>query len=275
MKTLTKDLTITAFGATTSIATAVLLALVETHLNIAIYSFSFLFVIPVGSFMAGLLAATGYVLGARFFNHRPGALLVLSILAVSTSTFFIVHYLNYNWLQIGIFQVHVRDHIPFKEYLRLVLTHAAIETRHFGSTGELGTLGYVYAGLQILGFSFGGLGAYCWLLTMPYCETCSKYFAHKVTIDRYADDPDKLVAFMETLVSALKADHVAKAIKLYKDFGSSELKGRPVRIQLKLWGCKKCARNAFRFTVSKLNGNTWDEISDLKQEGVTQEKLSV
>jgi hypothetical protein len=65
-----QDFLVSGLGATTSIITAVILVAIDLRFNFSLYSWMFWFVIPAGAFACGLVAASGYYLGARLFNHR-------------------------------------------------------------------------------------------------------------------------------------------------------------------------------------------------------------
>lgn len=76
MKRLAQDLVVTAFGVVTSIATALLLFVVEQSFSVSLYTWTVWFVIPVGAMLAGFVAASGYYAGARLFGHRPTPLIL-------------------------------------------------------------------------------------------------------------------------------------------------------------------------------------------------------
>lgn len=107
-----QDLLVTAFGLATSVAIAVLLVLIEIRWELAIYTFTFWFIIPVGAIGAGLVAAGGYYLGARLFNHRPTSILLFNMLGISVGTFFLIHFLTYSFFEPSVItsKAAIRDH---------------------------------------------------------------------------------------------------------------------------------------------------------------------
>ena len=60
-----QDLIVTGFGIVTSGLTALILALVESKFGLALYSFMWWFVIPVGALLSGFAAAKGSSLKRR------------------------------------------------------------------------------------------------------------------------------------------------------------------------------------------------------------------
>jgi hypothetical protein len=106
-----QDFLVTAIGVFTSIVTAVILVVVDLKFDFSLYSWMFWFVVPVGAILCGFAAASGYYFGARLFNHRPTGVLLLNMAAVSVTTFFVIHYLNYYFMEIDGRSVH--NFLPF------------------------------------------------------------------------------------------------------------------------------------------------------------------
>jgi hypothetical protein len=135
------------------------LALAETKLGFAFYSFTWLFVIPVGALLSGFVAASGYYFGAKVFNHRPTRLMLFNMISVAITTYFLINYLNYSLLEVK--GQPVSEMVSFGKYLDIILSHQSMEFRirgsKLGEIGDLGNFGYVTAALQILGFAVGGL----------------------------------------------------------------------------------------------------------------------
>ena len=176
-----EDLLVGLCGFVTSLVTAVILWRVELGFGFAFYSWMFWFIVPVGALLAGFAGASGYYAGARVFNHRPTPLLLLNVLLASVGTFFTIHYLSYITSEIE--GKSVSDYVSFGQYLDIAIRSTSMEFRFratkIGATSELGGLGYGVAILQIMGFAAGGLAVYGYLMSIPYCEKCSRYFSAK------------------------------------------------------------------------------------------------
>ncbi len=188
-----EDFLVALCGLVTSLLTALILWLIETRFGFAFYTWTFWFVIPAGALLSGFAGASGYYAGSWFFGHRPTRLLLLNIVAASIATFFLIYYLSYITLQIAGKQVS--DYVPFWQYLDIAIRSTSMEFRYrgavkLGSTGELGSFGYVVSILQILGFAAGGFVVYAHLVSQPYCEKCSRYLSGKGRQARYTGDAE-------------------------------------------------------------------------------------
>src|SRR5688572_26158630 len=93
---LVEDLIVTGFGLITSTAVAWASWWLATKWDMAVYPFMVNFVIPIGAMGCGIVAATGYWIGARLFNHRPSRTLLFNIVLVSITTFFVIHHFHYD-----------------------------------------------------------------------------------------------------------------------------------------------------------------------------------
>lgn len=272
MRRLSEDLLVTACGAVTSLLTAGLLYGIEEFFGVSVYTWTFWFVIPAGALFAGFAAATGYWGGARLLNHRPSSLLLLNMVGVSISTFFLVHYLSYYNLTIE--GVPVRSALPFTTYLDTVLTHASmsfhLRTAKLGSTGELGVLGYGYALLQIAGFAVGGFCVYAWLQAQPFCQRCERYFTRVSRAHRFTDDPNAVQGLAEQTFPLIEAELFSEAIAAWSQFGAKDAKaGRHLRTEVSIYRCKACTEHFLRFAVAKRKGDNWDDIPQLTVQGRT------
>jgi hypothetical protein len=278
MNRTTQDFVVAASGLLTSILIAVILSWIQRNLEIALYSVMFWFIIPAGAIGTGFLAASGYYLGAILFGHRPSSLFLFNMIAVSISTFFLIHYLNYSYLEID--GQAVSSLIPYSQYLDIVIQHTSLDFRlnaaQLGSSGELGELGYVYALLQILGFSIGGYTTYRWLLTKPYCRDCSKYYAHKGRQVRYAKETDELTSTVKQISELLQPRKLSNAIQLHSQLGHiKRLGGEEFRTTIQLRHCKSCHNHWFGFTTQKYSGRNWNDIAELSYYTVTDEQLDI
>src|SRR4051812_1746689 len=88
-----EDCTVSGFGMATSGAVAYASHYMAVHWDFAPFTWMANFVIPVGALLCGFVAATGYWIGARLFNHRPTRMLAVHILIISLGTYFTIHQL--------------------------------------------------------------------------------------------------------------------------------------------------------------------------------------
>ena len=158
--------------------------------------------------------------------------------------------------------------ISFGQYIGVVLRHQSMEFRirgaKLGETGDLGSLGYVMAVLQVLGFAVRGLCVYWHLRAAPYCEACGKYLKKQSSTTRYTNDTEKLQYVYSGLLAELQKGSSPVAIQLLSGFGTPTLlKGMKLNIELKLWKCVTCPEEFFEAAVNQWNGKDWKAISEL------------
>jgi hypothetical protein len=273
-----QDLIVGLCGFVTSLLTAVILWWVEAKFGLALYTWMFWFVIPVGALLAGFAGASGYLAGSWFFGHRPTRLLLLNIVLASVATFLLIHFLSYMTLQID--GKRVSDYIPFTRYLDIAIRSTSMDFRlrtvRLGSTGELGAFGYVVAFLQVCGFAAGGLAVYGHLMSLPYCEKCSRYLSAKGRQERYTADAEGFKSAWAQVLDSLNAGGVAAAISRHAAFGSAtNQKNCHLRSVVRIRYCKMCGQHWARFVVEKRNGSTWKEIPELSVASFTNEPVTV
>ena len=273
-----EDLLVGLCGFVTSLMTAIILWWVERRFGFAFYSWMFWFIVPVGALLSGFAGASGYYAGARIFNHRPTLLLLLNVLLASVCTFLTIHYLSYITLEID--GKAVSDYVPFGQYLDIAIRSISMEfrfrTTEIGATGVLGGAGYVVAILQVLGFAVGGLAVYCYLVSVPYCQKCSRYFSRKGEQIRYTDDAEGLQSSTGQVFSDFGNGAVASAIEKHRTFGNPKFqKGNYLRSMIEVRHCKCCGQHWVKYAVEKQSGDDWKEIPTLTAAGVTDQAVYI
>ena len=273
-----QDVLVGFAGLATSLVTALILWRMELALDFAFYSWMFWFVIPVGAILSGFAGASGYYAGARLFNHRPTRLLLLNIILASVATFLMIHFLSYVTLSID--GTAVRDRISFLQYLDLSIQSTSMEFRYrtteLGGTGQLGGLGYGVASLQVLGFALGGLAVYGYLTSVPYCDTCSRYFANKGKRIRFTSDAEALHASTAQVLTDIQQGAIASAVEGHGRHGNTKYqKGNHLKSVVEVRYCANCGKHWVKHVVEKLSGSDWKEIPDLTAEIFTKELVEI
>jgi hypothetical protein len=276
MKTGSQDMAIAAFGAVTSVLTACILVAIEQYFDFSFYGFMLWLIIPVGAVFSGCAAATGYYVGARLFGYRPTALLLLHMIAISVGTFFLVHYLNYLTLQVD--GQHISDVLPFGNYLDILLRHQSLQfssrSAQHVSTGELGSWGYAYALLQIIGFALGGLCIFSFLHSLTYCQKCSRYLANGGSSTRYTTDSEAFSTFIQEFATHFNKNELQEAIVQHAQFGKAKYRRDTyLKSVLQLKRCKECGIHWLDMSPQKRSGRTWIEISEWRMATFHQGEL--
>jgi hypothetical protein len=273
-----QDFLVSGLGALTSVLTAAILAAIDLKFDFSIYSWMVWFVIPVGAICCGLVASSGYYLGARLFNHRPTRILLFNMVGISISTFFLIHYLNYYLMRVD--GTAVRDLLPFSQFLDLELSHTAmqfsIRAHPVGTPVELGSWGYLYAVLQMLGFAIGGVFVYFNLKSLAYCDTCSRYLVKKGIQTRYTADSDTLTKAVTEIMQCFSERRFQDAISAHaKAAGYENSTGMTLRSRVEVKRCKDCNQHWLKFTVSKkAKKDEWEDIGQLGYEAFCVEPIT-
>ncbi len=269
-----KQVLVAVFGITSSLLTGIILALIEVFTGFAIYSWSFWFIIPVGALLAGFGGASGYYAGAMLFQQKPAGGVLFNMVAASVSTFLLVHYIPYYLFEVE--GIRVKDAISFWQYLGFSFTHTSLKLiRGSASTGELGSLGYVHAALQLIGFSLGGLGVFGWLSGNPYCDKCSRYLKKTDQQDRYRFERESLVQDMGKFSALLERQNLREAVRFHnEEMGIAQQGTKPLRTRLITRVCSDCGINHLDFVISRLDRDDWKDINESRIAMFTQERLS-
>jgi hypothetical protein len=202
------------------------------------------------------------------------------MVAISVASFFLIHYLNYFFMEID--GRAVRDFLPFSQYLDIELSHTAIQFRvraqAIGGAVQLGAWGYLYAVLQMLGFAVGGVSVYGYLNSLPYCDSCSKYLVKKGIIQtRYTSDSEILTNAVKSVMECLSESRFQDAISVHaKAAGTGTYQKELVlRSQVQVKRCKSCNQHWLRFSVSKRARDDWKDISELEYESFCVEPIAI
>jgi hypothetical protein len=255
-----KQLMITAMGITSAVFTGGIFGQIEASTGIPLYSFMFFFILPVGAFIAGVMAASGYYFGAITFHQKPAGGVALNMVLVAVGAYFLAHYIPYNSLVID--GVQIKDKVSFFQYLDISIRHTTLSIKGH-QTGELGsTFGYIYELIQLIGFSLGGLCVFAFLLDLPFCKKCSEYLKKMNTQDRYTSEGEVLFENIETFAKTLDEKKYRQAIKIHADkMGVSESKGHHLRTRITIHKCKTCEINHLDFETAHLDGGDWKNIA--------------
>jgi hypothetical protein len=259
-----KQLIIAALGIGLAALTGSILGLIEARTGFALYSFMLCYIVPVGAFIAGCVAASGYYFGAIFFDQKPAGGVAINMILASISAYFLVHYIPYYLMEVD--GVRIKDTISFWNYLDFDIRHTSLSfKRGTISTGELGSFGYIYELIQLLGFLFGGFAVFRGLLEAPFCEKCSKYLSETYTQERYTSEGEVPSQKIQTFAEMLNDKKYVQALEFHGDqMGVPESSGHHLRTRITMHKCKTCGINHLDFEASRLEENNWKDISEAR-----------
>ncbi len=141
--------------------------------------------VPAGAFATGLIAASGFYVGAVKLHVKPDARLVWSMLGLAVLAQVGLYYGRYR-LATTETGAPLSEVIGFGRFVAFLLTRARYGLSvHGASIGDgitVGAAGYVIAGVQFLGLAAGTLGVWAILADKPYCDACGRYGRDTLTV---------------------------------------------------------------------------------------------
>lgn len=274
----TAQSSIAAFcGIITSILAAALLTMIELRWNDALYSFTVWFVIPIGALGAGMVAASGYLIGARLMNYRPGRGLLGVILASSAGMFFLIQWFDYLFLTVD--GRAIQEVVSFTDFLTYTIAHTSLQLGvrgHFTGSGvEIGSGGYLFAAVQVVGFLLGGFLIYVYLTSMTYCEDCKLYLSSKGVQTRYFVSPEAMQSSTEDVLAEIQSWRLQHSVLVHAATGANESKNAVFSSNMEVKRCKGCDKHWVKFTAKRKAGNDWKEITELSHSAFSMEPVEL
>jgi len=242
---------ITVGGIVTTAAVVGVNLLGENYVGFNFLSLSFWFVIPAGAIIGGMGAASGYYATARITQTMPSRTLLINMIAVAVSAWFLSKWASYATLVLED-GTRVADLISFWQYFVISTESMQLSVgtrgRMAGSTGELGMLGYAREALQLVGFMVGGFASYAYLTDVEACESCKRYaktetILNCVSPERFDD------ALEEADISLPNLGAVARIA-----LGNRPLQG----LSLVLARCPRCNQEWLRPALVTRSGDSFD-----------------
>ena len=259
MSTFWRHAAISICGVLTSIATAVIIATIESITGFNLFTFSMWVVVPVGAGLCGFAAASGYYFAAKILHQRPSKTLLLQMVVIAAFSQVLIYWFEYTALKIdGTF---VSSMVPFTKYLDISLTnsHMKIGRAMQVDTGELGSLGYWLAVINFVGFLLGGVFMYLTLQGQPACDDCIKYMK---TAAKKTDVFKDAVAFGEYFEREF--DHPVDSVDFAAHVGAKYSAEKPqkgaVNLEASVFACPECGSQAVIEKVKVHNGSEWKDV---------------
>ncbi len=220
-----------AIALAVSLATALVIAWLETEHQILVYGFFVFFLIPAGAAACGMVAGLGYGAALRLLHLKPslgqqvatlGALALITFAAVQVFSYFI--FLN-------------GDLDTFGTYLQLQTTESTFGIGSSGGGARVGNWGYGLALLEIVGFAFGGAVLAHLLSDLPWCGNCHRYL-RRTDKAKHASRQEEFMVIAGKVEATLAGGQPNQVIDYLK---SLEGMKRPSHlIEAKAYACENC-----------------------------------
>lgn len=274
-----QNIIITLCGATTCILTLATLTFVELETGVAYYAQPFFEISLLYPILTGLVASSGYYLGAKYFSIRPSKRILLYMFLLSIAIFFYTEYSSY--LISGIEDGEVSsllkfyDHLITDQHVNLVLLAAKTGIIHYIDSRMF----YVtlYALIQIISFTLGASAGYFYLSRLAFCEKCSRYLSKRSQSERYYYDREMLSETSNTIVDLANEDKFFEAIQEHEQRGDlDEYDNHNYRLKLTIKYCKSCPTNCLSLNGEKSTfKDMWYSIKRHSFNIYTQKQLEI
>ena len=268
-----RDLLIAAAGLCTSAATALVIWLCLHFFGFATYSLSYWF-IPIGAIGSGMAAGSGYYFAAKKLNHKATALVMANLLSMSVSTYFVVQYLQYSYLDV---KGHpVRDLLSFPVFLDLAIRNSTVGLLGGLHSGALGVFGYVMVLLPIGGFALGGYVLFSKLQLRPFCDNCEIYLEPDWGDSRYAYTDDEMKQLFGTLRELYRQGTIGEAVAFFMNWGQ-DVPPRCCRLltEISTSPCLKCGGQFVQFQGKMVVNDEYRSVGKWRASGFARSPVVV
>jgi hypothetical protein len=248
--------------AITCILIAVANVIITRMIGLNIFTIKLWFIIPAGAIGVGMLAASGAILAARYFNISPTIIDAMLMVVVAAATMVLIYYLDYATFVLDDGR-RASDLVDFATYVDLVLTKAHMRVGRAGiDSGEVGELGYALAAIEFGGFLIGGAATFFFIKGLWRCAGCGSYLRKlktKKTKELTFDEAGKIIE----LFKAGDLETVQTLMAWAPPDRTLAREGQKALIAFGLFGCPKCKTEVISAKVSAFNGTEWKDVPAL------------
>lgn len=169
------------------------------------------YVLPVGAIIVGVIASSGYGLASWSSGVKITKALLWIVLGLQFAAYVGAQYIEFKNLHL----VHRADHsrVGFLEYYDAMARSFAWKEDNGKVGNTLGGWGYLFCGLEVVGFAAGGLIVPGLLRKAPYCAECQRYMKTKSLAYIPASVPAKKVKKSDAAGQAAYAAEQQKALE--------------------------------------------------------------
>jgi hypothetical protein len=261
MKKILEPIGVALFGLVTSLLTAIAVVAIDRATTINVFTFTLWVIVPVGAAATGFAAASGYYFGSLYFHTKATMSLLLQMVVIAGITNLLIYYLGYTTYVLDDGR-RVADFMSFVDFTDMSLTTASYRFKT-ASTGELGSFGYVVAGIQFVGFLVGGLSVYGHLIDKPECESCQAYLRPIAKKMHIFGESERAAEYWDQLFQTpFDSDEFADLIRAEN---KAKVTGGSIQIATELQGCPKCKQQDLFLRAECWNGKDWKVVPDMNR----------
>lgn len=260
MKSIASELVILALGTASALLTAGLVVGFDLLTGFNLLGFALWAVIPVGALFLGFGAASGYYLGARLLDRRPGILPAIGMVVLALSTQWLVYGAQYATMKLAD-GTSLSSAMRFGDFLAQSLTNARLRVQfvhvhlpELPLDTRLGTWGYAFAVLQAVGLLVGGASLFLFLASRHYCRGCGRYLK-KQESSRFVipatEPPEKFIVAFQRAVPL--SDPYFELLRSHRPKPPSS--EGDWHLTVSLWKCPLCGGTLLEEAATTVEGD--------------------
>ena len=254
-------------GFITTVIIAAITVLIETKTDFAFESFFFFFIIPVGSIIIGVIAASAYAITIKKLNQKKTKIDYIIALGLGIVSAFLIYFAIYhmtyitdegsvmysftpitNTYPLAGAEFEDGSVLTFPRYMFEDINHRQISFSYHGksvgTTPPNAIVGWIHFIIELLGYIIGGMVAIDIFVSTKFCENCAIYYRkNKEEVEVELNQNESINKINEALL------HHQNIKEVLADIPKS--KGK---LTMKLWieSCEKCGDGVLHITFHML-----------------------
>ena len=229
-------------------------------LPINLFAFSFLWIVPVGAFVAGCLAGGLFYLLAKGFHWRPRGSAFLNALAIAIFAYVLVDATSFVLKAAG-------AGFSFWDYADPSLREIAFRSNRSVPVGFF--FGWLFTITEVIAFALALFGVVGILEDEPFCEKCNKYLKESFKQVRYSLRGNGFDSLLDQYLGMISSQRYIDAIRFHagemgeEDFvddGSSDVKS-----ELDARRCPGCSIHNLSMSVYDIKVKEEEEGGKVKR----------
>jgi hypothetical protein len=232
---------------------------------------TFWFVIPIGAFLCGMVAGSGFLLGHRMMNRLPTAVTFVAAGLGGIAGYFLIFGLTWWFTSIGNMRLH--DVVGFPQYLQVMVENQSVRFRN-GAPIDLGKWGYPRFVINLAGFAIGVVCMVAIAGGKAYCAKCRRYLTTVGTQTRVFSDPDTAAAALQPVIAALSAGRVQEALDRHSACDAADRKGF-LTTAIKVEMCGGCGMHVATLRASSITDNGAQPVRGFEYQARTDQRVLI
>jgi hypothetical protein len=206
--------------------------------------------IPAGPIIIGVIAASGYTLGAWWSGVRVRGGLLLTVLLLQLAAYLLAQYTEFASLNLR--YPDTGNDVPFTTYFHHT-TMSLVSFLHDGVVARLSPWGYLLRGVEAALFAAGAFASAVVLVGQPTCPVCRGLLQRKRVATVSSSAATQALTRMSELARRGDPERFAEAVRLY-DEGAGGPPAEDPPLDLCVRRCKACGYGYVETETARAQG---------------------